>query len=175
MHSGWSRPRAFSAGLLCFSATLALGACEPETGGGYEPVTHRENEHISLISNPDPPPVTAPPLGSGGPAIDFASVTFPSGITEAMAQDGQQLFGTVCVACHGAGGSGTPAAPALNDAEWLNISGNYDDIVNVIHTGVANPVQYPGVMPALGGGNFDDEQVRAIAAYVFALSHRSGA
>ena len=175
MRSGWSRPRAFVMGPLLCSVTLALGACQPETGGGYEPVTFRENEHIALTSNPDPPPVTAAPVGAGGAEIDFAAVSFPSGITEAMAQEGQQLYGTVCAACHGPGGGGTPAAPALNDAEWLNLSGAYDEIVNVIHTGVMNPVEYPGVMPALGGGNFDDEQVRAIAAYVFALSQQSGA
>jgi hypothetical protein len=32
------------------------------------------------------------------------------------------------------------------------------------------PREYPGAMPPLGGGNFDDDQLRAISAYVYAIS-----
>jgi mono/diheme cytochrome c family protein len=31
------------------------------------------------------------------------------------------------------------------------------------------------MMPPKGGGSFDDQQVAAIAAYVYALSHQGGA
>ena len=68
--------------------------------------------------------------------------------------------------------AGTPAAPSLADAEWLNISGSYDEIVQTIHTGVPKPKAHPGSMPPLGGGSFTDDQVRQLAAYVFALSHQ---
>lgn len=161
--------------LLCLSV-LALAGCGEIPGvpqdGGYEVVASRERESIGQPSRPNPPPVVAGIGGAGGGAIPALPAGAPAGVTQAMVEEGAQQFGTVCSACHGAGGAGTPAAPALNDAEWLNISGAFDDIVNVIHTGVPSPEQYPGAMPPLGGGSFNDEQVRAIAAYVFALSNQ---
>ncbi len=155
-------------------ALVSVSACVPSEEEGYAKVVNRELTYIPPVAKPDPPPVRAGSMPTGAADVQLASVTFPPGVTQAMAEEGQQLYGTVCTACHGAGGAGGPIAPALNDAEWLNISGSYNDIVNVIHSGVANPVQYPGAMPALGGGNFTDEQVRAIAAYIFALSHAQG-
>jgi mono/diheme cytochrome c family protein len=96
----------------------------------------------------------------------------PAGVTAEMVQQGQQLFGTVCVACHGQAGAGTQLGPALNDAEWINVTaGEIDEVVNVIRTGVAQPRQFPNPMPPMGGGNFTDEQLRALAAYVYSISH----
>jgi mono/diheme cytochrome c family protein len=161
--------------LVCLSV-LSLAGCGELPGipqdGGYEAVAYRERESIGQPAQPNPPPVVAGIGGAGGGAIPALPAGAPAGVTQAMVEEGAQQFGTVCSACHGAAGAGTPAAPALNDAEWLNISGAYDEIVNVIHTGVASPEQYPGAMPPLGGGSFNDEQVRAIAAYVFALSNQ---
>ncbi len=162
-----------AASLLSATVLFAgLAACEPAGHVGYEKVVDRGDKYIQPVAYPEPPPVVAL-ASSAAPEIDFASIAFPASVTAAQAEEGQELYGTVCAACHGAGGGGSAAAPSLNDAEWLNVSGNYDEIVNIIHTGVPNPKQYPGAMPALGGGNFNDDQVRAIAAYVFALSHAS--
>ncbi len=67
-------------------------------------------------------------------------------------------------------------APALNDNQWLWVpGGEFNGIVNIINAGVPQPKQHPGVMPPKGGGSFTDEQVRAIGAYVYALSHQGGA
>lgn len=139
---------------------------------GYDKVIYRVVNGIDQAAAPNPPPVVAGIGGSGAAAIPQLAAGAPAGVTQAMVEQGAESFGTVCSACHGAGGVGTPAAPALTDAEWINISGSYDDIVAVIHSGVPSPKQFPGAMPPLGGGNFNDEQVRAIAAYVFALSHQ---
>ncbi|HYH78236.1 MAG TPA: cytochrome c, partial [Longimicrobium sp.] len=95
-----------------------------------------------------------------------------TGVTQAMVDEGQTLYGTVCVGCHGPAGAGTPVAPALNDAQWINVTGAYPEIVTTIVNGVPNPKQHPGAMPPKGGGSFDDAQVRALAAYVFALSRQ---
>ena len=114
----------------------------------------------------------AAPAAPAAGTPQLANVQLPAGVTQEMVQQGQQLYGTVCVACHGANGVGTPIAPALNDNQWINISGqNYDEMVQVITTGVLQPKQHPGPMPPKGGGTFNDEQVRALAAYVYALSH----
>ncbi|HWK89553.1 MAG TPA: c-type cytochrome, partial [Longimicrobium sp.] len=91
-----------------------------------------------------------------------------------MVDEGQQNFG-LCAGCHGQGGVGTPAAPALDDAAWINISGAYPEIVTIITSGVPAPREHPGPMPPRGGGSFDDAQVRSLAAYVYALSHQGGA
>lgn len=152
----------------------AAAACElpgmPE--GAFEPLAYRERESIGMPSRPNPPPVI-PGFGAGGAAaIPTLAAGAPAGVTQEMVEEGAQLFGTVCSACHGAGGAGTPAAPTLNDAQWLNVSGEYDQIVGVIQSGVPSPREYPGAMPPLGGGSFDEGQVRALAAYVFALSHQ---
>lgn len=152
----------------------ALAACGPAEDSGFDKVTHRVQGDIPAPAAPEPPPVVA---GIGGPAAGarLVATNLPAGVTQEMVDQGQQSFGTVCSACHGANGTGTPAGPALNDNEWLNVTGQYPEIVTVINTGVPNPKQFPGAMPPKGGGNFTDEQVRAIAAYVYALSHQGGA
>ena len=150
-----------------FLLPLVLGACLPE--GGYEKVIYRELEELPAPAAPNPPPVRAGAGGGAGPQL--ANVTLPAGVTPAMVEQGQQNF-ALCAGCHGANGAGTPIAPALNDNQWLNISGNdFDELVQVITTGVPQPKQYPAGMPPKGGGAFTDEQVRALAAYVYALSH----
>jgi len=140
--------------------------------GPFTPLAFRERESIGMPSRPNPPPVVAGIGGGGAAAIPTLAAGAPAGVTQEMVEEGAQLFGTVCSACHGPGGTGTPAAPVLNDAEWLNVSGEYDQIVGVIQTGVPTPQEFPGAMPPLGGGSFDEGQVRALAAYVFALSHQ---
>jgi mono/diheme cytochrome c family protein len=88
-----------------------------------------------------------------------------------MVQEGQRLYGGVCFACHGENGVGTPIGPALNDQQWIHITGEFQEIVNITTTGVAQPRQYPAPMPPRGGGPFTDDQIRAIGAYVYTLSH----
>lgn len=169
------RPRRAPARWIALPLLLgALGGCGTDTGG-YAPVTHRERESLPQPAMPDPPRVVAG-AGAGGQAAVpvLAAADMPPGVTQAMVEEGQRLYGTVCVACHGPGGAGTPAGPALNDAQWVGIGGGYDEILNVIHAGVAQPREFPAAMPPMGGGNFTQEQTRAIAAYVFALS-RAGA
>lgn len=174
LHEVFARARRARLGLSVLALGVGAAACEipglPEEG--FEPVTYRERESIGAPARPNPPPVVAG-LGAGGAAaIPTLAAGAPAGVTQEMVEEGAQLFGTVCSACHGAGGAGSVTAPPLNDAEWLNVSGAFDEIVNVIHTGVPSPREYPGAMPPLGGGSFDEGQVRALAAYVFALSHQ---
>lgn len=104
-------------------------------------------------------------------AVDSAALArLPPGATLAMVVEGEQLFGTACIACHGPAAAGTQLAPSLRDSSWIDIDGSYAAIDSLIHAGVAEPKQYPVPMPPLGGGRFSDAQVRALAAYVFTLS-----
>jgi mono/diheme cytochrome c family protein len=153
-----------------------LAGCPGDFTGGYEKVGFRERTPLTMAAAPDPPPYIAGIVGGGAAAIPVLDpAVAPAGVTQAMVEEGQQLFGTVCVACHGAGGAGSPAGPVLSDGEWIHIAGDYESIDGIIQTGVPTPVQFPGMMPPLGGGSFTPEQVRSLAAYVFALSNSSGA
>ncbi|HEX5725143.1 MAG TPA: cytochrome c [Longimicrobiaceae bacterium] len=157
---------------LPLAAVLASG-CRPGTEGGYDKVTHRRAPVVVEPTNPSlPPPGPGVLAGPAGQKVTLANA--PAGVTQQMVDAGQELYGTVCVACHGPGGAGSAAAPPLNDATWLNVSGAYPEIVQVINTGVPTPREFPGAMPPKGGGSFDDEQVRQLAAYVYALSHPGG-
>jgi mono/diheme cytochrome c family protein len=149
MHKAWSLP-------LVLVLTVALTGCP---GGDDRP----------------PAPAQQPPGGgppAAAPALDPA-VQLPPGVTAEMISQGQQLYGTVCVACHGPGGTGSPLGPALNDQNWIHITGEYEEIVNITSTGVPQPREYPAMMPPMGGGNFNQDQLRAISAYVYAISHGS--
>jgi len=163
----------FAGSVVCAAPVLlfALTACLPE--GGYDKVTHREKRELPPPDFPPPPRVIAG-VGQTAASARVVATNLPAGVTQEMVDEGQQAYGTTCTACHGANGIGTPVAPALNDNQWINISGQYPEIVQVITNGVPNPKEHSGAMPPRGGGNFSDEQIRALAAYVYALSHQGG-
>lgn len=148
------------------------GCDTPPLDEGYPKVVYRERGPISTPVAPNPPPVVAG-MGAGGPgSAPAVPPSAPPQVTTAAVEEGQRLYGTVCFACHGQNGVGTPAGPALTDTDWINIDGSFPSIVAVIQNGVLQPQQYPGAMPPGGGGSFDAEQLEALAAYVFALSHQ---
>lgn len=77
-----------------------------------------------------------------------------------------------CYACHGLKGEGT-VGPSLTDAEWIHSKGSYDEIVAQITHGVPKEESKSGiVMPPRGGGTLSDDNVKAVAAYVYSLSHK---
>ena len=65
---------------------------------------------------------------------------------------------------------GGPLAPDLTDDAWLNVDGEYLSIVELIKTGVSQPVEHPGAMLPRAGMPLTDEQVEALAAYSYMLS-----
>jgi mono/diheme cytochrome c family protein len=158
---------------LPFLAITGLSACDvPALTEGYPKVVYRERGVLATPVAPNPPPVVAG-MGAAGPgAAPAAPAGAPGQVTTASIEEGQQLYGTVCFACHGQNGIGGPAGPPLNDADWINIDGSFASIVSVIQNGVMQPQQYPGAMPPRGGGNFDAQQIEALSAYVFALSQQ---
>jgi mono/diheme cytochrome c family protein len=101
-----------------------------------------------------------------------ANVELPEGVTLDMVQQGKTVFETTtCFTCHGMDASGTALAPNLRDQEWLNSDGSFDGIANVVRTVVMQPVRYPGMMPAMGGAQLSEDQIRNVAAYIYAISH----
>lgn len=153
------------------AAVGSLAGCGLLPDDGYEKVAYRVQETVDGPATPEPPPFVPGAVG-GGAQVPQLAAGAPAGVTQEMVDAGAQQFGTVCAACHGAGGVGTAAGPSLSDGGWLHISGSFEEIVQVIQSGVPNPIESPAPMPPLGGGNFNEEQVRQLAAYVFALSHQ---
>ena len=122
----------------------------------------------------DAAPPAAQPAETTQPAAaaPAANMELPEGVTPEMIAEGKTIFEGpgLCVTCHNADAKGGPLAPDLTDEEWLHIPGrNYPDIVNLIMTGVPNPTQHPSPMPAKGGSTITDDQVKAVAAYVWSL------
>jgi mono/diheme cytochrome c family protein len=77
-----------------------------------------------------------------------------------------------CYACHGSKGEGL-VGPNLTDAEWIHSKGSYDEIVAQIDHGVPKAESKSGIeMPPKGGATLSDDDVKAIAAYVYSLSHK---
>ena len=104
-----------------------------------------------------------------------AAAPRPGGFTDAMVQEGQQIYAGagICAACHGPDATGA-IGPNLTDAEWLIGDGEYEQLVTQILEGVSaadatNPLG--AIMPPKGGAAITEAQVRAVAAYVWTLSH----
>ncbi len=146
------RRREWSA-ILGALALIALNGC----GGGGDANTAADTAAVA------PPPAATPT-----PTAPTAG-TPPTGATAELVAQGQQTFTMVCAACHGPDAKGTQLAPNLTDAEWINNDGTYDAIINTVKTGVAQPKIAPAPMMPMGGASLTDDQVRAVAAYVWSL------
>ena len=98
----------------------------------------------------------------------------PAGVTAAMIEEGKGIYNGagICMSCHGADGAGIPNLGAnLTDDEWLHGDGSYEGIVASVTKGVTAQESSSGVpMPAKGGTAITDDQVKAVAAYVWSLS-----
>jgi glucose/arabinose dehydrogenase len=111
-----------------------------------------------------------------GAAPATATLLVPNGATEAMVVLGDRIYhgqvgGAACAGCHGLSGGGTPLGPDLTDAQWLWSDGSYRGIRFTINAGVMQPKQYRDPMPPMGGAQLSADQIAAVAAYVWGLSH----
>ena len=98
-------------------------------------------------------------------------------VTPATVARGDSIFhgklgsGT-CVTCHQANAKGIPGlAPDLTDKTWLHGDGSLAGIVATIEKGVPKPKTAAAPMLPKGGVNLTSEQISAVAAYVYSLSH----
>ncbi|HSJ62264.1 MAG TPA: c-type cytochrome [Gemmatimonadaceae bacterium] len=122
--------------------------------------------------------VEAPSETAAGATSVAADSASPAGITADMVALGNELYhgrqaNAICYTCHGMDATGGPGnlGPNLTDAQWLHSDGSYGGILGTIRAGVAQPVQAPGPMPPMGGAALTEEQLRAVAAYVYSLTH----
>lgn len=98
----------------------------------------------------------------------------PPGVTDSAIARGRGLYhgSAGCSACHGAQGGGTDEGPALTGGLWLHGPGTYEWLVEQIEAGIpAHRTMTGKPMPMRGWVPMSDEQVRAVAAYVWWLTH----
>lgn len=140
-------------------------------GGGEQAAEVTEDTMAAAA----PTPAVAPESAAAAPTV--AAANLPTGVTPAMVQEGQQLFTTSgnCYTCHGANAEGTALAPSLTDSEWLWVTpgpNEYVDLQQRIKEGVPQPKSHPAPMPPMGGVTLTDDQVKALAAYVYSLTNK---
>jgi mono/diheme cytochrome c family protein len=126
-----------------------------------------------------PPPAAEPSTPApSGTDTGAAKSAAGGGGSAAQIAEGDKIFhgqeaGGTCTACHGQDAKGTQMAPDLTDSQWLNGDGSLAFIEHTVTTGVPQPKQYPAPMPPMGGASLSPDQVKAVAAYVYSLSHKS--
>jgi glucose/arabinose dehydrogenase/mono/diheme cytochrome c family protein len=119
-----------------------------------------------------------PPEGTNVDAGSAASVPVPDGATRDMVALGDRIYhgqegGAACAGCHGANATGSPLGPSLTSGKWLWSDGSLAGILKVITEGVPQPKEYRSPMPPMGGTQLTVQQVSAVAAYVWSISHRN--
>ena len=141
--------------------TLALAACA-DAGENDDAAATGGEPAATTTSDAAPTPAGGATQTAGQP---------PQGATAEDVTAGQQIFTSTgnCYTCHGPDAKGTALAPNLTDGEWLNIDGSFASIQQNVKTGVPQPKQHPAAMPAMGGANLSDDQVRQVSAYVWSL------
>jgi len=114
-------------------------------------------------------------LSIAAPAAASAQAdSLPPGVTKEMVAKGKSVFlgAGLCLGCHGQDGKGV-IGPNLTDQTWLHIDGSYEAIITQILSGVDASQSTTGqIMPPKGGSAIGDADVKAVAAYVWTLSHQ---
>jgi glucose/arabinose dehydrogenase/mono/diheme cytochrome c family protein len=121
---------------------------------------------------------TRPPEGTHPDAGAAAALPVAQGATRQMVELGNRIYhgqvgGAACTGCHGDSGQGTPLGPALDGKKWLWSEGSYAGIKKTIRDGVSQPKQYRSPMPPMGGAQLTPDQLSAVAAYVWSISHQA--
>jgi glucose/arabinose dehydrogenase/mono/diheme cytochrome c family protein len=104
----------------------------------------------------------------------------PEGATSEMVALGERIYrgqigGAACTGCHGDKGQGSTLGPDLTGKKWFWSDGSYAGIKKTITDGVSQPKNYRSPMPAMGGAQLTPDQVSALAAYVWSISHQTTA
>jgi glucose/arabinose dehydrogenase/cytochrome c5 len=143
-------------------------------GGGITPCPSATASAGEIAAAPaNPPEGTNPDAGKAASAAG----PVPEGATREMVALGERIYrgqvgGAGCTGCHGENAQGTPLGPDLTGKKWLWSNGSYSGITKTITDGVSQPKQYRSPMPPKGGAQLTADQVSAVAAYIWSVSHR---
>lgn len=98
----------------------------------------------------------------------------PPDVSDSLIQRGSVVFrgSARCDVCHGAEAGGTEDGPDLTDDKWLRGGGTFEEILERVLHGMPRRDSKTGKpMPMRGWEPVSDEDARAVAAYVWSLSH----
>jgi glucose/arabinose dehydrogenase/mono/diheme cytochrome c family protein len=146
-------------------------------------ITYSGNGSDKVAPAPAAPSTTAswqasPPEGTHPDAgrATATSLPIPPGATAQQVALGERIYhGEVangaCAGCHGSDANGSPLGPPLKTGQFMWSDGSLAGISDTIASGVPKPKRYEGVMPPMGGSPLDKQQLAAVSAYVWAISH----
>jgi glucose/arabinose dehydrogenase len=153
------------------------GGADPGGSGAITPCPSPSAPAGAIhVADAQPPEGTHPDAGAA--AIAAARLPVPRGATRAMVALGNRIYhgeigGAACTGCHGAAATGTTLGPDLTGTHWLWGDGSYAAITKIIAQGVPQPKKFRSPMPPMGGAQLTPDQVSAVGAYIWALSHRA--
>ncbi len=98
----------------------------------------------------------------------------PPEVTDSAIAAGDSLFHGIagCSGCHGPRGIGTDSGAPIAQGIWMHGPDTYAGILGRILHGVPKQFSTRGIaMPMRGWADMSDAQAKAIAAYVWEISH----
>ena len=145
------------------------------SGGTVTPCPSAASPAGEMAAAPSKPPEGVNP-DAGKEAAAGAAGTVPEGATREMVALGDHIYhgqvgGATCTGCHGTNAKGTPLGPNLAGKDWVWSDGSYAGITKTITDGVSQPKKFRSPMPPMGGAQLTPDQVKAVAAYIWSLSH----
>jgi len=119
---------------------------------------------------------TPAPVNAGATPASTQSI-LPEGFTAEQVALGERIYRGIersgtCAGCHGPDGKGSALGPALTGPDWLWADGSVASIAKVTRDGVAQPKKAASGMPAKGGAPLNENDIQAVAAYVWTLGHK---
>lgn len=150
---------------LMIALGLTMSACSKHESAESKPTEEIAAQQGEIARANHPMPVASQPASFVPPTAASAAATTTTATataTQVSADAGEKLFSSVCATCHTAGLMG---APKLGDkAAWApRIAQGKDTLYKNAIVGYQGKA---GVMPAKGGSQASDEEVKAAVDYM---------
>ncbi|MDI4509348.1 cytochrome c5 family protein [Moraxella osloensis] len=148
---------------LMIALGLTMSACSKHESAESKPTEEIAAQQGEIARANHPMPVASQPASFVPPtAASAAATTTTATATQVSADAGEKLFGSVCTTCHTAGLMG---APKFGDkAAWApRIAQGKDTLYKHAISGYQGKA---GVMPAKGGSQASDDEVKAAVDYM---------
>lgn len=148
---------------LMLALGLTMSACSKHESAESKPTEEIAAQQGEIARANHPMPVASQPASFVPPtAASAAATTTTATATQVSADAGEKLFGSVCTTCHTAGLMG---APKFGDkAAWApRIAQGKETLYKHAIGGFQGK---NGVMPAKGGSQASDDEVKAAVDYM---------
>ena len=148
---------------LMLALGLTMSACSKHESAESKPTEEIAAQQGEIARANHPMPVASQPASFVPPtAASAAATTTTATATQVSADAGEKLFGSLCTTCHTAGLMG---APKFGDkAAWApHIAQGKDTLYKHAISGYQGKA---GVMPAKGGSQASDDEVKAAVDYM---------